>query len=281
MTVLSGQGLHRISTGVRGLDEMLDGGLIAGRTYILSGDAGSGRSTLCAHFLMDGIKNGEEVLYVTIDSNPADISANIASFGWDTGKIMILNAHPRVREYKVRGSLIEVSSTSKTAASLKTMDAKDKAAQQQAGSQADLSLPSLQLRLQKEFEDHSYDRLVIDSVVSLKLLSSEEISWELGINSILRLLSEEGITTMIVADNPKPAEPVRPEFFMAHGIIKTCRLIASGRVYRAVYIEKMKASAHDTLVRPMKITSKGVEVDPTKTMLPEVLAPLALKFPMP
>jgi len=279
--VLSAQGLHRISTGIGGLDEMLDGGLIAGRTYILSGDAGSGRSTLCAHFLMEGIKNGEEVLYVTIDSNPADISANIASFGWDIEKIMILNAHPRVREYKVRGSLIEVSSTSKSAASLKSMDDKEKAAQQQAGNQADLSLPSLQLRLQKEFEDHSYDRLVIDSVVSLKLLSSEEISWELGINSILRLLSEEGITTMIVADNPKPTEPVRPEFFMANGIIKTCRLVASGRVYRAVYVEKMRASAHDTLVRPMRITSKGLEVDPTKTMLPEVLAPLALKFPRP
>jgi circadian clock protein KaiC len=281
MTVLSAQGLDRISTGITGLDEMLDGGLIAGRTYILSGDAGSGRSTLCAHFLMEGIRNGEEVLYVTIDSNPADISANIASFGWDVGKIMILNAHPRVREYKVRGSLIEVSSTSKSAASLKMMDDKEKAAQQQAGIQADLSLPSLQLRLQKEFEDHSYDRLVIDSVVSLKLLSSEEISWELGINSILRLLSEEGITTMIVADNPKPTEPVRPEFFMAHGIIKTCRLVASGRVYRAVYVEKMRASTHDNQVRPMRITSKGVQVDSTKTMLPEVLASLALKFPRP
>ncbi len=279
--MLSLRGLSRISTGVDGLDKMLDGGLIAGRTYILSGDAGSGRSTLCAHFLMEGVKNGEEVLYVTIDSNPADISANISSFGWDVGKIMILNAHPRVREYKVRGSLIEVSSTSKTAASLKDMDDKTKTAAQQAGSQADLSLPSLQLRIQKEFEDHSYDRLVIDSVVSLKLLSSEEISWELGINSIFRLLSEEGITTMVVADNPKPEEAARPEFFMSHGIIKTCRLPANGRVFRGIYVEKMRASAHDTQIRPMRITSKGLEVDPSKAVLPEVLASFSQKFPRP
>lgn len=279
--MLSLRGLTRVSTGVDGLDEMLDGGLISGRTYILSGDAGSGRSTLCAHFLMEGVKNGEDVLYVTIDSNPEDISANISSFGWDTGKIMILNAHPRVREYKVRGSLIEVSSTSKTAAALKDTGDKGKAAQQPAGGQADLSLPSLQLRIQKEFEDHSYDRLVIDSVVSLKLLSSEEISWELGINSIFRLLSEEGITALIVADNPKPSEAVRPEFFMSHGIIKTCRLTANGKVYRSIYVEKLRGSGHDTQMRPMRITSKGLEVDSTKAMLPEVLAPFAQRFPRP
>jgi len=279
--MLSQLGLSRISTGVDGLDKMLDGGLISGRTYILSGDAGSGKSTLCAHFLMEGVKNGEEVLYVTIDSNPADISANISSFGWDAGKIMILNAHPRVREYKVRGSLIEVSSTSKTAAALKDMDDKGKAAAQQTGAQADLSLPSLQLSNQKEFEDHSYDRLVIDSVVSLKLLSSEEISWELGVNSIFRLLSEEGLTTLIVADNPKIGEPVRPEFFMSHGIIKTCRLTANGRVYRSIYVEKLRASSHDTQMRPMQITSKGLEVDSSKAMLPEVLSTFALKFPRP
>lgn len=272
--------LGRVSTGIDGLDRMLEGGLISGRTYILSGDAGSGKSTICGHFMMEGVKNGEEVLYVTIDSPPADINANMQSFGWDAGKIMILNAHPKVREYKVRGSLIEVASQ-RGVGSLKEMDDKEKLAQQEAGTSADLSLPSLQLRLQKEFEDKSYDRLVIDSVISLRLLGAEEIQWELGINSVLRLLAEEGVTTMIVADNTKIHERVRPEFFLSHGIIKTHRIVAGGKVFRCIYIEKLRGSSHDTQVHPLRITSKGLEVDTMKPLPSEVLAELSKKYPAP
>jgi KaiC/GvpD/RAD55 family RecA-like ATPase len=274
--MLPHHGLKRASTGVDGLDRMLDGGLIAGRTYILAGDAGSGRSTICGHFLMDGVKKGEDVLYVTVDSPPADISANLSSFNWDPGKIIILNAHPRVREYKVRGSLLEVTSQSSVGA---LADMGDEEAPK-AGSAADLSLPTLQLMLKKEFESKSYNRLVIDSIISLKLLGAQDIQWELGINSILRLLMEEGVTTLIVSDTPKRDDPLRPEFLMAHGIIRTHRFVVNGKVYRGVFVEKMRGSAHDMQMRPLDITPKGVEVSYTKTLMPEIISQLSSRYPL-
>ena len=270
---------RRASTGIEGLDKMLDGGLIPGRTYILMGDHGSGKSTLCGHFLMEGIKRGEEVLYVTIDAPPSDISTSFIGYGWDAGKITILNAHPRVRDYKARGSLIEVAAQ-RSVSTISEMSDKEKG-NNQALVSPDLSLPSLQLMLQKEFESKAYDRLVIDSILSLRMLGAEEVQWEIGINSIFRLLAEEGLTTIIVSDIPKQYDNIRPEFILSRGIIRMNRLVVAGKTYRAISAQKMRGSGHDDQVRPVKITSHGITVEASKVLPPEVVTQLAMSFPKP
>jgi len=276
----SNQDLIRISTGIEGLDRMLDGGLIAGRQYLLVGDPASGRSTIGGHFLMAGIRHGEDVLYVAIDSSPTDIRACMNSFGWDFGKIVILNAHPKVREYKVRGSVIEVSSQ-RTVGAMGEMEEWDKASQQQAAVTPDISLPTLQLMLQKELESRSYDRILIDSIASLRMFGVEEVQWEIGINSLFRLLAEEGVTTLMISDVPDADEPVRAEFFLSRGIIRTIRTIVGGRTYRGIFIEKFRGSAHDNNIRPMRIASNGIQVDADKMLPPSVLTEIARLFPRP
>lgn len=54
--------MSRISTGIEGLDKMLNGGLIPGRAYLVKGGPGTGKTTLAVHFLMEGVKNGEKML---------------------------------------------------------------------------------------------------------------------------------------------------------------------------------------------------------------------------
>ncbi|MEM2839045.1 MAG: ATPase domain-containing protein [Thermoplasmata archaeon] len=272
--------LMRVPTGIEGLDRMLDGGLFAGRLYLLIGNSGSGRSTIGGHFLMDGIQHGEDVLYVAIDSSPADINACMSCFGWDTRKIVILNAHPRVRDYKARGSVVEVSSQ-RTVGAMGEMGEWDKASQQPGTVSSDLSLPTLQLMLQKELEDKSYDRILIDSLTSLKMFGAEEIQWELGINSIFRLLAEEGATTLMISDVPRIPEPVRAEYFLSRGIIRTIRTVVGGKTHRGIFVEKFRGSAHDLHVRPMRITQKGVHIDADKTLPPAIMAEIAREFPRP
>ncbi|HDP97036.1 MAG TPA: hypothetical protein ENN25_05015 [Euryarchaeota archaeon] len=272
-------GEGRESTGIPGLDKMLDGGLIPGRSYILAGDPGSGKSTLCGHFMMEGIKNDEEVLYVTIDEPPSDVSSNFNSFGWDPDKITILNAHPKVRDYKIRGSLIEVAAQ-RSVGALKDMREQDKEKKPDS-SGPDLSLPSLQLMLQKEFEHKSYDRLVIDSIISLKLLGARDIEWELGINSLMRLLTEENVTTILVTDNPKRGDAIRPEFFLSRGIIRLHRLMVKGKLYRCIYIEKFRGSGHDLQIRPFSISFRGIEVDSGRSLPGDVLSNLMANYPRP
>lgn len=278
--MISNHGLMRVSTGIEGLDKMLDGGLFAGRLYLLIGNSGSGRSTIGGHFLMDGIQHGENVLYVAIDSSPMDIEACMSSFGWDARKIVILNAHPKVRDYKVRGSVVEVSSH-RTVGAIGEISEWNRPSQQPGAVSSDLSLPSLQLMLQKELEDRSYERILIDSLTSLRIFGAEEIQWELGINSIFRLLAEEGATTLMISDVPKPYDPIRPEFFLSRGIIRTIRTIVGGKMHRGIFVEKHRGSAHDMHIRPMKITSNGVQIDAGKMLPSSVITEISKNFPKP
>ena len=74
---------QRVSTGISGLDSQLIGGLIKGRSYVILGDAGTGKTTACLQFLLSGLKQGEKGLYITVDERPAEIIESAASLGWD------------------------------------------------------------------------------------------------------------------------------------------------------------------------------------------------------
>ena len=75
--------LVRISTGIAGLDALLGGGFVKGRSYLLTGDTGTGKTTACLQFLIGALGRGEKAVYVTVDERPAEILASAASFSWD------------------------------------------------------------------------------------------------------------------------------------------------------------------------------------------------------
>lgn len=69
-------------TGIEGLDEILRGGLPAGRFYLLEGSPGSGKTTLALQFLMEGMANGETVLYVTLSETAEELVTVARSHDW-------------------------------------------------------------------------------------------------------------------------------------------------------------------------------------------------------
>jgi circadian clock protein KaiC len=73
----------RISTGVGGLDRLIEGGLRQGKTYLVVGQPGTGKTVLSLQFLMSGLLSREKGLYVAIDEKPIDVIEQAASLGWD------------------------------------------------------------------------------------------------------------------------------------------------------------------------------------------------------
>jgi len=86
----------RISTGIAGLDKMLNGGLISNKLYLIKGGPGTGKTTLSTHFTMEGLKNGEVVMYITLGESKEEIKEEMSVFGFefDEDKVMFIDASP-------------------------------------------------------------------------------------------------------------------------------------------------------------------------------------------
>jgi KaiC/GvpD/RAD55 family RecA-like ATPase len=74
---------ERVSTGIVGLDPLLEGGFPKGRSILVTGDPGTGKSIFALQFLHEGLKRGEKVIFVTADETPMDIIEQAASMDWD------------------------------------------------------------------------------------------------------------------------------------------------------------------------------------------------------
>src|SRR3984893_14331713 len=71
------------STGIGGLDHVLGGGLRRNRLYLVEGDPGSGKTTIGLQFLLEGMRQREPVLYVTLSETKSELIAVAESHGWD------------------------------------------------------------------------------------------------------------------------------------------------------------------------------------------------------
>src|SRR5688572_15763724 len=85
----------RASTGVEGLDDVLQGGVTRGSLFLLEGSPGTGKTTIALQFLLEGVKERERVLYVTLSETRQELINTATSHGWTVGNdIEIMELQP-------------------------------------------------------------------------------------------------------------------------------------------------------------------------------------------
>src|ERR1044072_3348693 len=77
-------------TGIEGLDNIIPGGLPRGCFYLIQGDPGSGKTTLALQFLLEGVRRGESVFYITLSETRAELLQVADSHGWSLDQIPLL-----------------------------------------------------------------------------------------------------------------------------------------------------------------------------------------------
>lgn len=245
---------EKLKTGIPGLDEMLEGGLIPGRPYVVSGASGTGKTTLAIRFLLEGANHGERVLYVALDEPPNETKRNISAFGWDLSNIVLLDATLDIMSYD-KTPVRDVSTERKMMLMKEIGEGIRKTPEK---GPADMTVNTLQEMLKQEMRVRKYTRVVIDSVTSMKhfyIRTSEEYA---TVQSFFRLMSDLGVTTILTVQTPEVSKP-DAESHMSRGEIKLHKWFDGKGMQRGVTIEKYRGSAHDQRMRPFKITSDGID----------------------
>ena len=246
---------EKVKTGVPGLDQMLDGGLLQGRTYIVSGTSGSGKTSLAMQFLLEGARNGERVLYMAIDEPPNEVKMNMKSFDWDISRIQVFDATPDVMSYD-KTPVRDVSTERKVVYFQSIGENIRKTSEK---SPADITVNTIQEILKQEMKVARYTRIVVDSLTSMRYFYIKTSEENAILMSFLRLLSDIGVTCMVTVQLPEISKP-DVEAHVARGEIRLHKWFDGRGLMRGVTIEKYRGSAHDNELRQLRIGPQGLVV---------------------
>jgi KaiC/GvpD/RAD55 family RecA-like ATPase len=246
--------MERIASGIKGLDELLGGGLPKGRCILLVGAPGSGKTTFAMQFLVGGVSQGERGLYVALDERPESVKENMADFGWN------------LEGLEAEGGLVFLDATLLRKA--KKAEAEAYAHEIAIGilpSAPQLTMTSLIRTVRKIAEEENIQRIAVDPITSLMLRFPQQARRRYAILRFFDALMSTGATCMVTTELRTAAlnRAFQVEEFLSQGVILLHTMVHEGSVLRAIQVEKMRGIAHDTQLRPYQIGAGGIEVFPS------------------
>jgi circadian clock protein KaiC len=219
---------ERLSTGVPGLDRLMGGGLFAGSTTLVAGMTGSGKTTVSLQFALEGIKRGEQVMYINFQENPAQLRSAIAGLDVDPDEV------------QQKG--------------LKLIYA----------SPVELQIDSIVVEIFEAIRTGEVRRLVIDAIGDLAAAASDAQRLHDYLYSLIQHFAARGVTTMLTLESGESftgSAMLQDQRFsyMSDNLIYLAW--SSGNVGRRVLrVVKMRGSSHEYASREYSIDAGGARV---------------------
>jgi len=234
------KGLEKIASGIPGFDKIARGGVPKGRTTLVSGTSGSGKTVFGAQFLYKGVTDiGENGVFVTFEETPNDIMGNMGSFGWDIGKLL--------KEKK--WTFVDASP--------------DEADKVEVG-QYDLG--AFLARIEYAIKKVGAKRVAIDSVSALFTHYADPGIIRRELYRLASKLKKLNITCIMTAERPIEEGGISrygvEEFVSDNVILLHNRLNQRGERDRTVEILKFRGSTHDSEEAPLIVGDRGMSIYP-------------------
>jgi circadian clock protein KaiC len=224
-------------TGIPGFDEVLAGGLIAQRMYLLDGNPGAGKTTFAMQFLMQGVREGEKCLYITLSETVQELRAAASSHDWSLDGIDIVELI--VDETELHGdaqlTMLLASEVELTETTRKLIEAVDRI---------------------------NPSRLVLDSLSELRLLAQNSLRYRRQILALKQLFLGRHCTVVMLDDRTAEG-PDMQLHSIAHGVISLeSKAPAYGPVRRELQVRKFRGSNFASGFHDFNITREGIVVFP-------------------
>ncbi len=228
---------------IEGFDEITHGGMPIGRTTLVSGTSGTGKTLLAMQFLHNGIQDlGDPGVFVTFEEAPTDIITNARSFGWDLqglidqGKLFILDASPDPEGQEVVGNF---------------------------------DLSALIERIQYAIRKYKAKRVSIDSVTAVFQQYEGASVVRREIFRLVARLKQIGVTSIMTTERVEEYGQVARfgvEEFVSDNVIILRNVLDGERRRRTIEILKLRGTTHMKGEYPFTITNDGINIFPLGAM---------------
>ena len=234
-------GLSKAATGITGLDEVTDGGLPRGRTTLVCGGPGCGKTLMAMQFLVrGGVAAGEPGVFVAFEESPEELAQNVASLGWD------------LEDLQSRG-LLAIDHI--------------RIAQDEIVETGAWDLEGLFIRLGAAIDGVSARRVVLDTVESLFGPLGNELLLRAELRRLFRWLNDRGVTAIVTGERGEGT-------LTRHGLeeyVSDCVIVLDHRVHdqvstRRLRVVKYRGSHHGPDEYPFLIDRTGFSVLPVSAM---------------
>ena len=236
--------MERVPSGLNGLDALIEGGFPEGRTTLISGGCGTGKTIFCTQYLYNGaMKYKEPGIYVTLDERPELIRQDMLRFGWDIRKL-----EEEGLLQIIDGSLAKVGIPSEEEFSMPATG---------------FDIDKLLLEIMRTTKRIGAKRLVIDSIPALGMNFENDSEIRNAILKLSYLLMRIGITTLVtseVSEGDNKFGKYGIEEYVVDGVIVLHYMGIGTRSNRTLHIRKMRATKHSEDLHPIEITPKGIMI---------------------
>ncbi|MEY4562888.1 MAG: Circadian clock protein kinase KaiC [Pseudomonadota bacterium] len=227
----------RFATGIPGLDDILHGGLLPRRLYLVDGNPGAGKTTLAMQYLLEGVKRGERCMYITLSETPDELRAGAASHGWTLDGIEVVELSEHGADFSGEDELtmflpseVELSETTR--------------------------------RVLEHVQRVDPERLVFDSLSEMRLLAQSSLRYRRQILAQKQFFAGRRCTVMMLDDSTGDGADLQLQS-IAHGVISLeHRAPSYGRALRQLRVVKFRGSDFRSGFHHIALTHGGIEVYP-------------------
>lgn len=220
---------ERVPTGVPGLDELMQGGFLRGSANLIAGSTGTCKTLFCCQYIWQGLKKGENVVYITLEEPANEIISEARELGMDFA--------PYIKDKKC---VIEYIFPK--------------------------SIDEIDYEIFNRIKGTNATRFVLDGLALIAFASkvNDQVELRAKIFEIVMRLKQYGVTSLIVGEIPENSKGLSrfgfEEFIVDTVIVLHYMEYTAGGTPRSIVIRKMRRTNHGTDIYPFEITKQGIVV---------------------